>query len=158
MTLWERFIQERVYLKGVSPATLRYYRWVERAFRPILDTPTKSGMLNCIQKLLADGTSPISVNTYLRGFKAYCRWLNEEQSLKEVFKVQFLKTEQKVLATLSDNHIKTLINFRSIGVNLHRAHLAALTILDTGLRVSELLGRSEEHTSELQSRQYLVCR
>ena len=40
MTLWERFIQERVYLKGVSPATVRYHRWVERRFRPILDSPT----------------------------------------------------------------------------------------------------------------------
>src|SRR6202167_6103677 len=46
VTLWERFIQDRVYLKGVSPATVRYYRWVERAFRPILDAPTKAGMLD----------------------------------------------------------------------------------------------------------------
>src|SRR3712207_7175254 len=28
----------------------------------------------------------------------------------------------------------------------------------SGLRVDHYLGRSEEHTSELQSRQYLVCR
>src|SRR3712207_7039680 len=30
--------------------------------------------------------------------------------------------------------------------------------LDGGLRTRDLGGRSEEHTSELQSRQYLVCR
>jgi hypothetical protein len=51
---------------------VRYYRWVERAFRPILDAPTKAGMLDCIQNLLSTDVSPISVNTYLRGFKAYC--------------------------------------------------------------------------------------
>src|ERR1017187_4641053 len=112
MTLWERFIQERVYLKGVSPATVRYYRWVERAFRPILDAPTKTGMLDCVQKLLESGSvSPISVNTYLRGFKAYCLWLRQEELTKEVFKVQFLKTEQKILATFSKEQVKCIIAY-----------------------------------------------
>src|SRR3712207_7807444 len=43
--------------------------------------------------------------------------------------------------------------------DLHRVDLAAG--VDVGLAEVErgvLLGRSEEHTSELQSRQYLVCR
>ena len=145
MTLWERFIQERVYLKGISPATVRYYRWVERAFRPILNAPTKAGMLECIQKLLADGTSPISVNTYLRGFKAYCRWLNEEQSLKEVFRVQFLKTEQKILNTFSAEQVKAIIAFKPTGTNLTRAHIVACLLLDTGLRISEVLGLPKEN-------------
>src|SRR3712207_8529227 len=34
----------------------------------------------------------------------------------------------------------------------------ALDALEPGLQVDAQLGRSEEHTSELQSRQYLVCR
>lgn len=72
MDPFDRFLQERTYLKNVSPETLRYYRWVHRAFQPILAEPTKAGMLDCIQKLLADGVSPISVNTYLRGFKPTC--------------------------------------------------------------------------------------
>ena len=59
MTLWEVFVQERVYLKGVSPATVRYYRWVQRAFAPILDSPTKTGMLECIQALLTSGVSAV---------------------------------------------------------------------------------------------------
>jgi integrase/recombinase XerD len=144
VTLWERFIQERVYLKGVSPATVRYYRWVERAFRPILDNPTKAGMLDCIQKLLADGVSPTSCNTYLRGFKAYTLWLKGENHLKEVFKVQFLKTEQKILATFSPQQVQRLVHWKPIGRNQARAHIIALTALDSGLRISELLGLSRE--------------
>src|SRR3712207_8648415 len=35
---------------------------------------------------------------------------------------------------------------------------AAQNILGRAALQAELLGRSEEHTSELQSRQYLVCR
>jgi site-specific recombinase XerD len=134
VTLWERFIQERVYLKGVSPATVRYYRWVERAFRPILDSPTQARMLDCVQTCLAGGLSPISMNTYLRGFKAYCLWLKAEGQLKEIFKVHFLKTEQKVLATLSREQVKTIIAYKPTGTNMTRAHIVACVLLDTGLR------------------------
>jgi integrase/recombinase XerD len=119
---------------------VRYYRWVERAFRPILDSPTKADMLDCVQKLLAEKVSPISVNTYLRGFKAYVFWLHAEGHLKENWKIQFLKCEQKVLATLSANHVSALLGYKPTGVNLARAHIAALVILDSGIRASELLG------------------
>jgi integrase/recombinase XerD len=144
MDLFDRFLQERTYLKGVSPETLRYYKWVRRAFLPILQQPTKAGMLACVQKLLADGVSPISVNTYLRGFKAYTRWLNEEKLLDEVIKVQFLKTEQKVLATFTSVQVGQLIAYKATGTNLRRAHLVALTICDTGLRAGEVLGLTKE--------------
>lgn len=99
MDLFDRFLQERVYLKGVSPETLRYYRWVRRAFESILANPTKAGMMDGIQKLLASGVSPTSVNTYLRGLNAYIRWLHEEGYLKDLFRVQFLRTEEKILET-----------------------------------------------------------
>lgn len=140
MDLFDRFLQERTYLKGVSPETLRYYRWVRRAFSLILQQPTKAGMLDCITKLLADGVSPTSVNTYLRGLKAYVRWLHEEGDLKDLFRVQFLKTEVKVLETLSVEHIKRLITHRPTGQNECRAHAVSLLILDTGLRIKETLG------------------
>jgi len=49
MELFDQFLQERTYLKGVSPDTLRYYKWVRRAFLPILQQPTKAGMLRIVQ-------------------------------------------------------------------------------------------------------------
>jgi site-specific recombinase XerD len=144
MDLFDRFLQERTYLKGVSPETLRYYRWVRRAFSPILQQPTKAGMLECITKLLADGVSPTSVNTYLRGLKAYVRWLHEEGHLKEVLRVQFLKTEEKVLETLSVDQIKRIVTHRPTGQNECRAHAVGLLILDTGLRIKESLSLTKK--------------
>src|SRR3712207_8811971 len=41
---------------------------------------------------------------------------------------------------------------------LHRAVFGVVTTDELGLRFREVKRRSEEHTSELQSRQYLVCR
>jgi site-specific recombinase XerD len=140
MNLFDRFLQERTYLKGVSPETLRYYRCVEGAFQPILANPTKDGMLDRIQGLRAKGLSPTSLNTYLRGFKAYIRWLPEEGQLKDVFKIQFLKTESKVLATLNPEQMTWLIRFKPKGINQTRTHTAAVLILDGGFRISEVLG------------------
>jgi integrase/recombinase XerD len=144
MDPFDRFLQERTYLKGVSPETLRYYRWVRRAFLPILANPTKAGMMECIQTLLADGVSATSVNTYLRGLKAYIRWMHDEGLLKELFRVQFLKTEQKILATLSRNDVKRVILHRPTGQNERRAQAVSLLILDTGLRIREVLGLTKQ--------------
>src|SRR3712207_6959248 len=47
----------------------------------------------------------------------------------------------------------------SVGVHCCQSFLCNISAADGGLRASAtMLGRSEEHTSELQSRQYLVCR
>lgn len=144
MDLFDRFLQERTYLKGVSPKTLDYYRWVRRAFAESLAQPTKEKMLTCIQKLLASGVSPISVNTYLRGFKAYINWLRQEGHLNEVFKVQMLRTEQKVLATFTPAHIHAFINWKAVGSNEVRLKTLILCALDTGMRVGEILSLHRE--------------
>jgi integrase/recombinase XerD len=107
MELFDRFLQERTYLKGVSPETLRYYRWVRHAFQPILAEPTNTGMM---------------------------------ELLREIVKVQFLKTEQKVLATFTEEQIKRIIAWKPIGRNQTRVCALALAALDTGLRINELLG------------------
>jgi integrase/recombinase XerD len=140
MDLFDRFLQERTFLKGVSPETLRYYRWVHRAFSPILANPTKDGMMECVQKLLADGVSPTSVNTYLRGFKAYVRWLHQEGYLRDLFRVEFLRTETKILAIFSTEHVRRLILYRPTLKTEKRSQAIALLILDTGLRIGETLG------------------
>src|SRR3712207_7479054 len=51
------------------------------------------------------------------------------------------------------------------GIHFNAALFSALSALVAGAvtvavvtRVANVIGRSEEHTSELQSRQYLVCR
>src|SRR5947209_14608723 len=45
--------------------------------------------------------------------------------------------------------------FRSVSVHANWSGVYSLT---SKLRIIDLVRRSEEHTSELQSRQYLVCR
>jgi hypothetical protein len=107
--MFDQFLQERVYLQGISRETQRYYKWVRRAFEPILAEPTKAGALACIQRLRDKGVKAISVNSYLCGFNAYCMWLHKEHG-KELVKIPRLKEEQKVLATLTESHVRNLIS------------------------------------------------
>src|SRR4051794_10533080 len=99
--VFKQFLQERVYLKGISRQTAEYYKWVGKAFESILDNPTKQGALACIKEMRDRGVSAISVNSYLRGFNAYLMWLHTEHG-KERIKLPKLKEEQHILQTLSN--------------------------------------------------------
>jgi site-specific recombinase XerD len=138
------FPQETTYLKGISPDTIRYYDCVRRTLATILSEPTKAGMLACVQKPLADGVSPISVNSYLPGFRAYVNWLHQEGHLKELFKVQLLKTQHTVVATLNTDQVNRILRCSPKGVNERRIHTFCVLLLDTGLRLSEVLSLTRD--------------
>jgi len=131
---FEEFLRERLYLKNVTPKTLRYYQCAFRAWEKHGGEP-KQWVINLRQA----GLSPVSVNTYICAMNAYWKWAEAG------IKLNYLKEEQKILETLSPEALKKIISYRPIGVNLTRAHLVALTILDTGLRASEVLGLTKEN-------------
>jgi integrase/recombinase XerD len=136
----EEFITERTYLKGVSPATIAWYRSSFKAFEGAMES--KQDVIGRIATLRKTN-SAISVNTYLRCLNAYFHWRHAEHQA-ELIRIPRLKEEQKVLATLTSDDVTRLIQFRPKGKNLNRAHTLALLLLDTGLRVSEALNLAWE--------------
>jgi len=143
MELFERFLQERVYLRNISPATARYYRSCWTALGSHIDLlNVKNSLLARVCTLKDTGLQPGSINDYLRGCKAFLNWCCEEGHLKEKPKIVMLRTEKKILATLSSEQVERIMQWKPTGRNLTRAHTACLTILDTGLRISECLNLS----------------
>jgi integrase/recombinase XerD len=132
----EQFITERTYLKGVSPATIQWYRSSFKAFDGALDS--KQSIIIRIAELRKTN-SPGSINTYLRCVNAYFRWLHEEQEVPLV-KIPRLKEEHRVLTTLTPDQVQRLLAFKPKGTNLVRAHTLAMLLLDTGMRFGEVLG------------------
>ena len=130
-----QFITERSYLKGVSHATIQWYHSSFKAFEGGLDS--KQAIIERIGTLRKTN-SAISVNTYLRCLNAYFRWRHEEHGA-DLIKIPRLTEEQKVLATLTADHVKRLLQFSPKGRNLKRAHTLTLLLLDTGLRFAEAL-------------------
>ena len=151
MNLWsstERFIKERQILNNVSPATISWYKYSLQAFKSVLETEfeTIGSFRAAIIKQIGElqdqgrGNKAVSVNTYLRCLKAFMAWAYAEQIVKEPFKLPWLKEEQKILATFKADHIKAFINWKPVKRSDCRLLAITLTALDTGLRLSELLG------------------
>ena len=133
----DQFITERRYLRNVSERTIQWYRHSFHAFEGALDS--KSSIVSRIAELRQRSVSAVSVNTYLRCINAYLRWLHMEHG-QALIRIPRLKEEQRVLATLTPDHVKRLLQFTPKGRNLKRAHTVTLLLLDTGLRISEALG------------------
>jgi site-specific recombinase XerD len=130
----DNFTTELKYLRNVSPKTLELYGHSFHAF-PEDDRPS---VLKRIAELRDRGVKPVSVNTYLRCLNAYFMWLHKEHG-KERVRIPKLKEEQKLLATLTSEQIKRIVNGKPVRRNETRARMAALTALSTGLRIQELL-------------------
>jgi integrase/recombinase XerD len=137
----EQFIQERLYLTGVSPKTVIWYRMSFRQFAGAL--ASKGEMVDRIKVLKDRGASHITINSYLRAANAYFHWRDGkgEKCSPQCTHIHIprLKEEQKILATLSPEQIKRLVQFKPVKRNETRVHVMALCAMDTGLRLGELL-------------------
>lgn len=127
----DKFIEERKYLKGVSDKTLAWYLDSFNAFEGALDSEEQ--VKQRIVELRQRGVKPVSVNTYMRCIKAYFQWKGTPLNIPS------LKEEQKIIATLSPQQVTRIINWKPVKSTQTRLHILALTALDTGMRVNELL-------------------
>ena len=132
----EAFILERKYLKNVTHKTLLWYHDAFRAFEGSI--ASRSTVVGRIAELRQRGVKAVSVNSWLTCINAYFNWLNKEHG-QALVKIPKLKIENKVLATFSADHISRLIQWKPVRQSESRLKTLALTAVDTGLRVDELL-------------------
>ena len=88
---------------------------------------------------------------------ASCRWLHEERHLAEPLKLKKLRVEHRVLSLLHDAQLRHLLSFKPKTSWQHRTHLAVCVVLDTGLRVSEVLGFRSASKPDWQGRRRKAC-
>ena len=130
--LYQVFIDERRYLKGVSPKTAI---WYECAF--VCYEKYGPGVKKFVKNAQIAGVSAISINSYRTALNAYFKWAYNEGHVKEVLNIPILICEQKILATLTPQHVNRLIAFRPQTRGERRIHIYMLLLLDTGLRLNE---------------------
>ncbi len=141
---FDQFLKERTYLRNVTPRTLVWYRI---AFKNYVDAlgpasaslPTKSTLEQFVIAQRERGLRPVTCNTSIAAMNAFCRWLHEERELAEPLKLKKLRVEQRALPLLNDAQLRQLLTFKPSTFRQARTHLAVATVLDTGLRISELL-------------------
>src|SRR5437660_1749709 len=133
---FELFIKERRYLQNVSERTIQWYeesfKWLGRY------ELTEQGLKDFVLGMREKGLKPISCNSRIRVANAYFKWASLPLHIKP------LKEEQRVLPTLTSEQISKLICFKSKTFYQLRLHTLLLTLIDTGLRIDEILELKRE--------------
>lgn len=142
--LFDQFLKERRYLKNVTDSTLVWYRVAFANYKSLVapdaqQLPTKSSLQEFVLRLRERGIRAVTCNTYVGAMNAFCAWLHEEGHAGERVKLAKLRVERRLLTLLDDAQLRALIGYRPKTFRQSRVHLAAVLILDTGLRISEAL-------------------
>ena len=92
-------------------------------------------------KVQQRGLSGHTVNTYMRSIRAFWSWLVEEEIIESnpFSKLKIPKPPKKIMATFSPYQIESLLGVMSGSPESYRDIVIILTLLDTGLRVHELI-------------------
>ena len=71
---------------------------------------------------------PSSLNDYIRAVNAFLRWAKEEGYLPELVRLDYLKEEQKLIATLSAQQVKNdRPDWKPVGFCKKRLHTCAVS-------------------------------
>jgi integrase/recombinase XerD len=141
--LFAEFIRERVYLHNVSPKTRSWYETAWKAFKASQSGSDELGRRQLqafVVSLRERGVRPVSCNTYIKALNAFCGWLQHEGHTEQRLELPSLKTEQRVIVTLTEAEIRRLVQFRPKTFNHWRIHTLVCLLLDTGMRIEEALG------------------
>ncbi len=87
----------------------------------------------------AASLAPTSINDYARCINAFLKWLKDEGHVSEAIKIPKIKTPDKVPPLLSDQQVTALIQYKPKNRIERRVHTMALVVLDTGVRVNEVV-------------------
>jgi site-specific recombinase XerD len=87
------------------------------------------------------GLSGHTINTYMRSIRVFWSWLVEEEIIEcnPFSKLKIPKPPKKIIATFSPHQIESLLSVMSGSAEGYRGVVIVLTLLDTGLRVNELI-------------------
>ena len=87
------------------------------------------------------GLSGHTVNTYMRSIRAFWSWLIEEEIIESTpfSKLKIPKPPKKIIAAFSPYQIESLLSVMNGSAEGYRGAVIVLTLLDTGLRVNELI-------------------
>ena len=87
------------------------------------------------------GLSGHTINTYMRSIRAFWSWLVDEEIIESTpfSKLKIPKPPKKIIAAFSPYQIESLLSVMNSSAEGYRGAVIVLTLLDTGLRVNELI-------------------
>ena len=146
--LFEQFTREKNYLVGVTPKTMAWYKDSWSAFKRMVGVPEvldRFILNDFVVALRKAEVKPRTCNTYICGINSFLTWLWENQHISEKLRIKFLKVEQKVIQTYSDNQLKAFISWKPKNWNQWRLFAILNSVIDTGARIDEMLSLKRSH-------------
>src|SRR5258708_7443531 len=143
--LHKTFLRERQYLDNLSPKTISFLRQSFnslRRFVPEVEVvdgaiqPPPSEFVVCLRE---SGVKPVTCNTYIRGINCFLTWLRE-RGMNGAAALKQLRVERLVPPTVDSGALTRLMGYKPKSDSQRRVHAAVLTVLDTGMRISEVTG------------------
>jgi site-specific recombinase XerD len=88
-----------------------------------------------------------TVNTYMRSIRAFWSWLVEEEVIESnpFSRLKIPKPPKKIMTTFSQSQLESLLGVMNGSAEGYRDMVIILTLLDTGLRVNELINLKVEN-------------
>jgi integrase/recombinase XerD len=129
---FDQFIRQRQYLMNVSPATIQ---WYTHAFKNLhSESPSQTELQDMVVSMRERGMRETGCNSVIRAINSYLKWLGSPE------RVLYLKEPERLLPTLTATQVKLLVKWKPKTFTERRLHLLVLILLDTGCRISEVLG------------------
>jgi integrase/recombinase XerD len=141
--VFERFIRERIFEKNITPKTERAHRQAWASFTRACPIDSVEGLNRC--KILdwlesqRGSIKPVSINCYGRSLNAFFKWLHENGYIEEKLKIKKQNAAREVVKVLPEENLKALLTYRPTEYGKKRIQAIILTVLDTGIRITEAL-------------------
>jgi site-specific recombinase XerD len=137
--LFPEYLRECRFLKNLSLRTIQSYEHCFRMIRPFVDAKDGDWKQALMDFAATGRRNPGGVNIIVRSMKPFVKWLHENGHVQAPIVLKKQKGPAVIMPTLSAEEVVKLVRYRPHDGRGRRAHLAALTILDTGLRSAECL-------------------
>lgn len=137
-SLFKQFLSEKRFLNNASQNTIAFYEQSFRAFN--LQEPINKSQLNeRLASLRENGKSAACCNAYIRGINSFLSWMVENGHSGEPLRLKSLKTERRVMKTLTDSQVRAIVMFKPQTFYERRLHTMLCLVIDTGIRINEAL-------------------
>lgn len=145
----EQFILE-CEIKNLSKWTIAYYRQALKPFLQFLNQNSIKFVTEITKEVLNDFViylkssieNTTTINSYLRGIRAFLNYLIKEEILENKIELRLLKEEEKIKETYSEEDIKKLIkkpDLKRCSFAEYRNWVLVQYLLETGNRLSSVI-------------------
>jgi integrase/recombinase XerD len=137
--LHAQFIKEKRFLDNLSETTIRSYKLSFQWFEKLGGDFNKLALNNFVIGLRESGMNPGGCNVKIRSINSFLSWCYENGHNPENLRIKKLKSEQVVIKTFSDAHIKAFLKFKPKDGYQWRMHAIISLLTDSGARIDEVL-------------------